>query len=154
MASINDATENEDMNNPNMPHNVCKAMKIVQKSHAKTKGGWTAEEHERMCAKLRKLGVNVIVNHRNQTKPTLVEDVQIHPWKEDADGNLFNPWCSNKDGKDAGWGVHSFAPDGQGGGEIIDDDDFDDYESAFAHGEALAEKYGVPFRRRTLFMIG
>jgi hypothetical protein len=79
--------------------------------------------------------------------------VQIHPWAKGRDGDLFNPWCSDEEGEDAGWNVHSFAPDGQGGGEIIDDDDFKDYQSALAHGEALAEKYGVRLRRRTLIMI-
>lgn len=138
-----------------LPLNVRKAMKIIQKAQAKTKDGWvSAEEHKRICAKLRKLGVQVVMEEpAAKDKPTLVEDVQIHPWKKGADGSLFNPWCSDAEGEDAGWNVHSFAPDGQGGGEIIDDDNFEHYETALAHGEALAEKYGVPLRHRTLFMI-
>lgn len=143
------------MNNPNMPLNVRKAMKIIQQAQAKTKDGWvSAEEHKRICAKLLKLGVHVVMEEpAAKDKATLVEDVQIHPWKEDADGNLFNPWCSDAEGEDAGWNVHSFAPDGDGSGEIIDDDDFDDYETALAHGQILAEKYGVPLRNRTLLMV-
>lgn len=101
------------MNKPNMPANVRKAMKIIRKAQAKTKDGWvSAEEHKRICAKLQKLGVHVVMEEPSaEPKKAAVEDVQIHPWKEDATGNRFNPWCSNAQGVDAGWNVHSFAPD-------------------------------------------
>lgn len=128
------------MNSEELPQNVHEAMKIIQKAGGK-KGQMNRKKFNRVCAELRGLGV------------MMIEDVQIHPWRKDKNGNLFNPWCSEGKGVDAGWNVHSFAPDGQGGGDIIDDDNFDDYATAEAHGKALAEKYGVPFRRRTLFMI-
>ena len=149
------------MSNTELPLEVRKALAIMQ-SAGDENGRMSAEEYNRACAELRKLGVVVATTSVDENgnevssatdKQTLVEDVQIHPWKEDADGNLFNPWCSDAEGEDAGWNVHSFAPNGEGGGEIIDDDDFDDYETALAHGQILAEKYGVPLRNRTLLMV-
>ena len=139
------------MTTPILPSNHRKAINIIQKAQAKAKDGCLSEkEHKRLVAKLRKLGVNI---HQSGAAPNQIEDVQIHPWKTDQKGRYFNPWCSDEQGEDAGWNVHSYAPDGCGGGEIVDDDDFEDYETALKHGEALAAKYGVPLRHRTRIMI-
>lgn len=126
----------------------------------KDENGFISEEEQaRITEELQKLGIKVNISTElecsvDMDESVRVEEVQIHPWAEDENGRLFNPWCSDKNGKDAGWNVHSFASAGEGDIYIIDDVDFDDYDTAIEHAKALAEKYGVPLHRRTALMIG
>lgn len=148
------------MSNEEMSPLLRKATEIMENAKANSEDGWISEEeYNRVCAELSKLGITVLPDCGHEppavNKQVLVTDVQIHPWSKGRNGNFFNPWCVYEEGaEDAGWNVHSFALNGQGGGVLIDDDDFDDYQSALAHGEALAKKYGVPLRERRLFMVG
>jgi hypothetical protein len=75
-----------------------------------------------------------------------ITEVAVCPIMIDEDDE-FNASEVNDEEIDC-WEVHSFASDGQGGGMIVDEDDFPDFDAAIAHAEKLAQKYGVRIDHR------
>lgn len=132
--------ETTTVNNPNMLI-ALKAQEIVQS--AQTKDGWmTKEEHDRINAELRKLGINVITSTEHEDEPATDEhgrtffEVSIHPFAVqivDEDGDPID--------EDDQW---SFNPSGsEWSGEY--GDDLDGYpDEMFLKGWSVSSWVGTP----------
>lgn len=68
-----------------------------------------------------------------------ITEVAIYPFREDEENGHYN---TGGEGEEDGWDVHSFG-NCDGGCDILDDEDFDDYETAWAFALELSERYGV-----------
>lgn len=166
------------MSNTELPLDVRKALEIMQNANAQAKDGWmSAEEYNRTCAELRKLGVNVVTTtERGEDEPPATDkygrtfcEVSIHPFVEqiaDEDGEpVDGDWCNASGGDwsdefgdeldgypDAmflkGWSVTSWVRNRDGGIHEVDDEEFPDYDSAIARAEELAALYRVDIDHR------
>jgi hypothetical protein len=151
-----------------------KAQEIIQS--AQTKDGWmTKEEHDRISAELRKLGINVVTTTNYEDGPVTDEhgrtfdEVCIHPFVEqyaDEDGEEVEGDWSNASGGEysdefgddlddypdtmfrKGWSVTSWARDKSGDIYDVDDEEYPDYDTAIARAEELAAKYRVDIDHR------
>lgn len=72
-----------------------------------------------------------------------ITEIAIHPFREDEDG-WYN---TGGDGPEDGWNVHAFG-DADGEAAILEDENFDDYESAWAFALELSDNYGVEIDHR------
>ena len=156
------------MINTELPLIARKAQEIIQS--AKTEDGWmTKEEHDRLSAELRKLGINVVTTTNYEDGPATDEygctftKVSIHPFVErvaNEDGEPIEGDWSNASGGEysdefgddlddypdamflKGWSVSSWVDDG-GEPATVDNEEFPDYDTAFARAEELAALYRV-----------
>jgi hypothetical protein len=77
-----------------------------------------------------------------------VTEVCIHPFTIGEDGGAFNTYAEGlTDAEIDGWNVHAFG-EKDGDPDDFDEQDFDDFETAWAYAETLAEKYDVEIDER------
>lgn len=163
------------MNNPLLPSNLRQAMAIIQ--NAGDENGWMSEEeYKRNQAELRKLGVITMQGGQAQGTPPLKDkhgrtffEVSIHPFVEQvADGNgepVEGDWSNTSGGEfseefgddldgypDAmfrkGWSVSSWVRDHDGDIDVVDEEEFPDYDTAIIRAEELAAQYRVGIDHR------
>lgn len=158
------------INNTEQSLLATKVAEIIQSAES-VDGMMTMEEHDRVCEELRKIGVTVIELPDDEEPIPLKDEhgrtffqVMIHPFIQeiaDEDGEpVDGEWCnasgspwSDEFGDELddypdemfrkGWSVSSWVQDPQGGIDAVDDEEFDDYDTANARAIELADRYGV-----------
>lgn len=73
-----------------------------------------------------------------------ITEIAIHPFRVDEENGWHN---TGGEGEEDGWNVHSFGKF-NGEDDIFDDEDFTDYDSAWAFALELSERYGVGIDHR------